>query len=144
MRVKLMNEREVLDALKKAGIAPRTVLDAAVKAAAVVIRDEAQRKAPGPGIEVAQAESAASSVTYHVGPKEDKWHYKFLETGTPPHRIRPKNRKALKLIPLGEVFAAGASHPGMAARPFLRPAIDTKANAARDAAGQAIKRALDG
>jgi len=57
---------------------------------------------------------------------------KYVEFGTPPHIIRPKNRKALKFeinrkkrLEEGgkpnEVFAKEVRHPGTRPQPFIRP-----------------------
>lgn len=57
---------------------------------------------------------------------------KYVEFGTPPHVIRPKNRKALKFetnrkqrLEEGgkpnEVFAKKVNHPGTRPQPFIRP-----------------------
>lgn len=58
---------------------------------------------------------------------------KYVEFGTPPHIIRPKNAKALRwevqtLGPRGgknknEVFAKQVNHPGTRPQPFIRPAL---------------------
>lgn len=48
----------------------------------------------------------------------------FIEYGTVPHKIRPKNAKALKFKVGGEtVFAKEVNHPGTKAKPFLFPAF---------------------
>lgn len=52
---------------------------------------------------------------------------KWLELGTQPYTIRPKNKKMLawKDRETGEwIRAKEVHHPGIAARPFLRPALD--------------------
>lgn len=58
----------------------------------------------------------------------------FLETGTKPHKIFPKNAKALRwFAPSGEkVIRANVAnpprdHPGQPARPWLAPAITDNA-----------------
>lgn len=60
-------------------------------------------------------------------------------TGAAPHVIKGKNGKAL-------AFAGGlytyVLHPGMKAKPFMRPAMDSKAGAAVVAVGEAIKKRL--
>jgi hypothetical protein len=63
---------------------------------------------------------------------------KYVEFGTPPHVIRPHNKKALKfeigkterLAAKGKnkniVFAKVVRHPGTRPNPFVRNAIQTK------------------
>lgn len=47
----------------------------------------------------------------------------FMELGTRPHVIRPRNAKALRFTQGSRVvFATRVNHPGTRARPFLGPA----------------------
>ncbi|WP_280329602.1 HK97 gp10 family phage protein [Nocardia wallacei] len=51
-------------------------------------------------------------------------HARFIEEGTRPHVIRPRNARALRFEIGGRVvFAQRVNHPGTAARPFLRDAV---------------------
>lgn len=52
----------------------------------------------------------------------------WMEEGTRPHVIRPKNAKAL-FWPGAEHPWALVNHPGTMAHPFLRPALFTKREA---------------
>lgn len=54
----------------------------------------------------------------------DVFYPNMVEYGTKPHKI------------------GKGEHPGVAARPFMRPALDSEANAAVIAAGEYIKRRL--
>lgn len=137
IELKVVNGPEVAAALKRAGVAPGAVLDAAIKAAADVVRDAAASAAPGPEIGIERVKEAE----YDVGPEKERWYYRFFETGTQPHEVSPRQARALYLG--GDVFSAGHVVGGMPAQPFLRPAVDEKSDAAADAAGQVIKRALD-
>jgi phage gpG-like protein len=51
----------------------------------------------------------------------------YVEMGTRPHEIRPRNARALRWkdagAPGGYRFATVVNHPGTRARPFLRPAL---------------------
>lgn len=51
----------------------------------------------------------------------------WVEFGTAGHYIKPKNHDALKF---GGGFAAKLKHPGAVKKPFMRPAMDGKLNAA--------------
>ena len=53
---------------------------------------------------------------------------KALEEGADPHDIRPKNKQALYWKGLAHPVMV-VHHPGMAARPYLRPAFDETAPA---------------
>lgn len=63
----------------------------------------------------------------------------FVEFGTKPHGIEPKNRRALVI---GGLFFASVRHPGARPHPFLRPALDTQAQAAVLAVAAYIKARL--
>lgn len=48
----------------------------------------------------------------------------YVHDGTRPHRIRPRNRQALRFNVGGQVvFAKVVNHPGTRARPFLVRAL---------------------
>ena len=70
--------------------------------------------------------------------KKDKRPYygRFIEFGTKPHVIKAKN---------GKVLAIGVSsvhHPGIRPHPFMRPAMDTRGQAAVEAAREYIRKRL--
>lgn len=50
----------------------------------------------------------------------------YIEYGTEPHEIKPKDKEALRWFDENDnpVFAKSVDHPGTQAQPFLRPAID--------------------
>lgn len=130
---------DVLASLERLGELT-AALDAAAEAGAAVLRNAANEAAPGPHIIVARGEGGdddgRSAVTYEIGPDEQHWYYRYLETGVGPHEIVPSARRALMI---DESIRARAMHPGMTARPFLRPALDTRRDAALRAAGRAIR-----
>ncbi len=52
---------------------------------------------------------------------------KFVEFGTPPHIIEPKNKKALKFKGgKGPVIVKKVRHPGSRPNPFIRNTIQNK------------------
>lgn len=63
----------------------------------------------------------------------------FVEYGTRPHTITAANRKALSL---GGLFFQSVEHPGARPRPFMRPALDTQAQAAVILTGTYIRDRL--
>lgn len=58
----------------------------------------------------------------------------YVEFGTPPHIIRPKNKKALRWNPdrgrkapaTNDIFAKEVHHPGTMPQPFIRNTLRTK------------------
>lgn len=100
------------------------------------------------------------SITVRTDPKNNPHAFLglFFEYGTAPHfitagdsgkSVRLLNRAALrdgavsdvdsrKLRIGNSVVTGGVMHPGMAARPFMRPALDMKANEAINAFGERV------
>lgn len=75
-----------------------------------------------------------------IGPTTD--YAAYVEYGTKPHEIRPKNKKALRFR-MGNtlVFAKKVNHPGTKAQPFVRPAFDAWVDTLGEMAVQAnVKR----
>jgi len=139
---------EHADELKKAlarlskNAAGAVLRDAALDGAKV-LQQAANADAPGPHIETDVVSVSKKQVVIAVGPDKEHWYYQFLETGSPPHTIMPSEKSALRW-PDGDeaVFTSVVKHPGMAARPFLRPAIDEHWGAAVNAAGASLRRRL--
>ncbi len=99
-------------------------LTRATLAGAEQIADAAAPLAPTPRIAAEVEKAGANYTTVHVGPPDDKWYWKFIEFGAGPHGIPGPLRLEIE----GELrLVAGASHPGMSAQPFLRPAWDATA-----------------
>lgn len=135
IQIKVKNLDEVVAKLKEQPEIARAVHDKAVEAAADVILEIAKSKAPGPGLD----KSRVGMAKYNVGPTKDKWYYRFFESGTAAHLVRPKKMKALKF---GEQYAMRAKPGAMAAKPFLRPAIDEGKDRASAAAGEVFEDAF--
>lgn len=85
--------------------------------------DAANRGAPEPLITYEVVEKSPQRVVVEIGFPEEKWYWRFLETGASPHEIKGEPRLAFEGRK-GPVFPHTVQHPGMAARPFLRPAYD--------------------
>ena len=69
----------------------------------------------------------------------DAFYARFVEYGTAAHVINGRNRGWLSW---GGLFAKSVDHPGAVPHPFLRPALDDKADAAIVATGEYIKKRL--
>lgn len=63
----------------------------------------------------------------------------MVEYGTAAHFIKPKNRKSLFIAGL---FSEAVSHPGAQRKPFMRPAMDSKAQAAIQAMADYVRDRL--
>lgn len=141
---RIENEQDLVDALEKLGIDAAKALRPAVEAGAIVIKDRALDRAPGPEIDTAPDEKSAQSVTFNIGPLATHWYYRFFETGTAPHEITPRAKKALAFGgPGAEKFSARAQHQGQPAEPFLRPAIDDNQEEIKAAIGAVLLSFLE-
>lgn len=138
---KLDGADELRSQLKKMGRDADRALEAAATIGAQVLQAAANHDAPGPHIEVETVESSRKRAVVHIGPDKDHWYYKFFETGVQAHPI--SGSQWLRWFEGSEpVFARSVQHKGMAAKPFMRPAFDTKKDRARDRAGAALRRRL--
>lgn len=63
----------------------------------------------------------------------------WIEYGAAAHEIRPKGAKSLFFA---GVFGKSVQHPGIKAKPFMRPALDMRAGAAVVAVGEYVKKRL--
>lgn len=141
MRVsaKIEGAEELIAALQKMGVDVGQMLEVAATAGAQVIAEGANGFAPAPEISTETAKRTASRVEVNIGPPDDKWYWKFIETGAGQHEI-----SGPLAIPWdGEMhLVGGASHPGMIAQPFLRPAFDTRQTLAVNAVGEKLRKAV--
>lgn len=134
--MQLEGGEELVRKLLNVGAAVVKVTFEAAMDGAEVIEARADDLAPGPNIETEYRKSEPGRADVAIGYPKDKFYYMFFELGTTAHEITEKVREALKLYPLGEVYAERASVSGIPAQPFLRPAVDEKGDEARDAVGE--------
>lgn len=139
-RTKIEGGAELLAKLKKMGVDVEAALTAAAQAGATIIENDAEMRAPGPDIEQEVVKRSESRVEIAIGPGDKHWYWKYFETGAQPHEIAGP-----LAIPFeGELhLVGGAKHPGMKARPFLRPALDGNKDTARDAVGNVLRGKIE-
>lgn len=141
MKVKLEGDEELKRKLNVLGERANASLLSAVRAGAEDLREEANRLAPSPDV-VAGNEKVESGVAeISVGPREEKWYLRFFEFGAMTHEI-----KGTPLAFEGEnglVITRGVRHPGMPARPFLRPAIMQNKERIVQIIGSVFRREVD-
>lgn len=144
--VVLLGEDDLRQALKELQDAAKKALQEAVKAGAQVVMDEANRNAPGPHVISKVSKRRNDYAEVEIGPDKDHWYYQFFETGATAHEI-PKKKSAGLLHFTGsggdDVFTGKANHPGMPAKPFLRPAIDEHGDEARERAGAVLREVIE-
>lgn len=126
--------------LRAVGAATQTVFQDAAFAGAQVIQRHANANAPGPHIGIEVVVENADRAVASIGPKKEKWFYRFREFGTKEHG--PKHKKTRFQSYLRRVGATVSDrrvamlrwyeggHPifarkvrGVAAKPFLQPAV---------------------
>lgn len=98
----------------------------AVERTRIDVQNEARRRVPVDtgrlrSSIVSRAEGSGREVGYVIGSNVN--YAAAVEYGTSPHVIKPKNKKAL-WWPGAAHPVAQVNHPGSAAKPFLRPAIE--------------------
>jgi HK97 gp10 family phage protein len=146
-KIVLRAKVEGLDDLKKAfqeleRAERREVLLDAAQAGAKLIHAEANRRAPAPHIEMRNAKMGAGGALVEIGPDKEHWYYRFIETGAQRHEIKGKGKPLVFDGRQGVVVTPKVDHPGMEARPFLRPALDMYGEQAQQAAGEVIKNVM--
>lgn len=134
----------------------RNVVRGGLRAAAKVVADEAMRNVPVHRAELRDTirfdvnKDKLLGLVAHVraGPRKatkrkpaDKrgWYAHMVEQGTKAHIIRAKKGKTLAI---GGGLLKQVDHPGATAKPFMRPAFDSKAAAAVLAFGAYVKKRL--
>lgn len=73
--------------------------------------------------------------------KADVFYANMVEWGTSPHVIQAKKGGVLRIF--GDLFVKSINHPGMRAKAYMRPALDTQAGAAVIAAAEYMKQRLE-
>jgi HK97 gp10 family phage protein len=139
--VKIEGGEELLKKLKQMGVDVQGVLKAAALAGAEEIRKPANQDAPGPHVIAEVMDSDKNSATVGIGPDKDHWYYQFMEIGAQAHEIT-----GAPLVFVGEeglVVTGRLGHPGMAARPFLRPAFDRRKGDAEASVGEKLRRVIE-
>lgn len=146
VRLRFEGAEELLAAIQAMGDAiTADVLAEAAMAGAVVIKDAANSLAPGPNIQAEMEERTPKYARAQVGPDKEHFYYLYFETGAMPHEIAASQSKVIAASPEA-VFANvknPADHPGIMARPFLRPALDAKEDAAFEAMRSEFEAAVD-
>lgn len=105
----------------------KNILRGALRAGAVVIRDEVKQRAPVASGDLKKSIRVTSrtkrgqvSASVKIG-SFSAWYAHLVEFGTRPHVIKAKPGRAMRF---GGVTTAQVNHPGIAAKPFIRPAAD--------------------
>lgn len=121
------------------------VLRSALRSGANVVKDEAVRMAPAKsgllraGLKVSTSNRRGTVTAKVKATGKHAFIAPWIEYGVAAHKISGKKGGWLSF---GGLFAKSVQHPGFAPKPFMRPALDSKAQAAVIAVGNAIKKRL--
>lgn len=141
VKVTIEGGEELLRKLRQMGMDVKGALKAVALEGAEEIRQAAAQDAPGPHIVAEVVEQNDRSVTVAIGPDKEHWYYRFIETGAQAHEITG--------TPLafegdeGSVITGRVRHPGMAAKPFLRPAFDHHKDDAKASVGEKLRKIIE-
>lgn len=132
-----------LDLQKKA-------LGPSLRAGAQLILEQAQADVPRDNGELAGSLEIRTHVDPGIGGvaeaavivRSPKGH--LIEFGTQPHEITVESKKVLADPVERRIFGRKVRHPGTPARPFLRPALDTRAQDALFAMRDKLRELLPG
>lgn len=136
IRIEVQNLEEVKRILEQLGARAEAALPQAIEEGAKVLVDRVAANAPGPFIDYQM-----DGKTAYVGPDKAHFYYAFFETGTNRHFIAPTQKRALHWG--GDAFSAGHAVGGIAAAPFMRPAVDEGGDEVAEAVGAVLAAALE-
>jgi len=116
-----VDDREVLAAFAALQERAQQALEEAALAAAEPIVLSANAKAIKPVVETKIIEHTKTKIELLIGVPKEYFYVAIFETGAQAHEIKPRKMQALAFE---NVVVGGVNHPGVEARPFLRPAYD--------------------
>lgn len=140
--VKIDGADELIAKLKALGIDARTARNDAAMAAADVWRNAMNDLAPGPHVEATIHTNTDRKVIIEIGPEPDRWYYRFFELGAQPHEIVP-HKLTHEALAYDDIVVKRVMHPGVAARPFMRPVADTREDEAVEAFGNYLLKLIE-
>ena len=134
-----IDDEAVLRAFRDLAEHARAALEDTARDCAQVVVDEANSRAIKPVVEALVDKSSATRVDVKIGVPKEQFYVAIFETGAQPHEITPHKKFNLFFEGAqGEIFTRSVKHPGVPARPFLRPALEEKTEAVKDLAAKRI------
>lgn len=132
----------------------KNIMRGGLRAGAKVVQEEAQRVCPVGSGNLPKGETAGAlrdSIRISMRARKGRvqafikagdkvaFYAHMVEYGTASHLIKPKDRKSLFLA---GVFKELVKHPGATKKPFMRPAIDNKAQDAIEAVADYVRERI--
>lgn len=129
----------------------RNIMRAALRSGARVIADEAKKNVPvqygelKASIRTGSNRKKGGVEAYARAGNKKAYYYRFVEYGTAAHIIKAGKNKQMLIFTARDgrkVETLQVNHPGAVAKPYMRPALDSKGNEAVQAVAQKIKERL--
>jgi len=146
--LKIEGTDEIIAKLRQIGAKATDVATDAVMAGAEIARAEAAKKAAQTSKKLADGmlkepvTTTSDEAVVKVGPDKELFWGIYFEFGTSPHHITPDEAKALQITL--DQFASNVDYSvGLEAQPFLRPALDTTADAVQAEIARQLKQKLN-
>jgi HK97 gp10 family phage protein len=132
----------------------RNMLRGALRAGAQVIQEEAKARVPQDtgalrdSLRVKTGAQGGKVYAYvqagRSKKKGDPWYAHLVEYGVKPHVIIAGGgtKKGKALAAAGRILGEKVDHPGAPAKPFLRPALEAKAQSAIDSVADYLRKRI--
>lgn len=128
----------------------KNIMRAALRAGARVIANEAKKNVSVKDGDLKRSIRTGSNAkknrveAYAKAGDKKAWYYRFVEFGTAAHIIKGKNGGMLRFMAKDgkSIQTLQVSHPGAIAKPYMRPALDTKSGDAILAVTNKIRERL--
>lgn len=128
----------------------KNIMRAALRAGARVIANEAKLNVPVQDGDLKRSIRTASNAkkglveAYARAGDKKAWYYRFVEYGTAPHIIKGRNGGMLTFTARDgkKITKQSVNHTGAVAKPYMRPALDTKGDEAVLAVTRKIRERL--
>src|SRR3990167_8723191 len=146
---KIEGGEELLEEMRALGVNVRKTLIGATRAGMKVVQAEAEQRAKplstrrGKATRLVFSSKKRDHATADVGLSKKKWVLRFFEQGVTRHEIVGKGKPLVFEGERGLVVIGGVDHPGMAARSWLRPALDGKRDEATKVFGAVVRAAIE-
>lgn len=135
-------------------VTQKTIVARSVRAGCDVILARMRERAPddpdSPGTHLRDSlmrsvqEQTATEAIGRVGPSSKTgWYAKWIEFGATGHALTAVHAQVMVNRDTGVIIGTKADHPGVKAKPFIRPAWDETINEAQRVMGETLAREIE-